>query len=68
MTDLDRIMNVMLKQMHEFSDQIRTTLLEGGASDYARYREMVGYLMGVEQVAQYLIEKAKEIEDAEEAD
>ena len=68
MTDLDRIMSALLKQVHEFSDQTRTMLLEGGASDYASYKGMVGYLMGIEQVAQFLIEKAKEIEDAEEAD
>ena len=68
MTDLDRIMSSLLKQVHEFSADTRTVLLEGGATDYARYREMVGYLMGVEQVAQFIIEKAKEIEDAEETD
>ena len=68
MTDLDRIMSSLLKQVREFSADTRTMLLEGGASDYARYRGMVGYLMGVEEVAQFLIEKAKEIEDAEETD
>lgn len=68
MTDLDRIMSFLLKQVHEFSNQTRTMLLEGGAGDYASYKGMVGYLMGIEQVAQYLIEKAKEIEDAEETD
>ena len=68
MTDLDRMMSTLLKQVHEFSADTRTVLLEGGAADYARYREMVGFLMGIEQAAQFLIEKAKEIEDAEEAD
>lgn len=52
----------MIKYVREQSTEAKAVLLNGGIEDYPHYRELVGYLRGLDEIAMALDFAASEAE------
>ena len=61
---MDKTLEVLLKQYRDKRNQIAEAVSSGAAKDYAEYRALCGEIRGLLTAESYLLDLAKNLENA----
>jgi hypothetical protein len=61
---MDKTLEVLLKQYRDKRNQIADAVSSGAAKDYAEYRALCGEIRGLLTAESYLLDLAKNLENA----
>jgi hypothetical protein len=63
---MDKTLEVLLKQYRDKRNQIADAVSSGAAKDYAEYRALCGEIRGLLTAESYLLDLAKNLENADD--
>jgi hypothetical protein len=63
---MDKTLEVLLKQYKDKRNQIADAVSSGAAKDYAEYRALCGEIRGLLTAESYLLDLAKNLENADD--
>jgi hypothetical protein len=63
---MDKTLEVLLKQYKDKRSQIADAVSSGAAKDYAEYRALCGEIRGLLTAESYLLDLAKNLENADD--
>ena len=63
---MDKTLEVLLKQYRDKRNQIAEAVSSGAAKDYAEYRALCGEIRGLLIAESYLLDLAKNLENADD--
>ncbi len=63
---MDKVVNVVMKEIRERRSQLSEALAAGSAKDYAEYKYLCGEIRGLSAVEMYLSDLAKNLEQIDE--
>jgi hypothetical protein len=63
---MDKTLEVLLKQYRDKRNQIAEAVSSGAAKDYAEYRALCGEIRGLLTAESYLLDLAKNLENADD--
>ena len=63
---MDKTLEVLLKQYKDKRNQIANAVSSGAAKDYAEYRALCGEIRGLLTAESYLLDLAKNLENADD--
>jgi hypothetical protein len=63
---MDKTLEILLKQYRDKRNQIAEAVSSGAAKDYAEYRALCGEIRGLLTAESYLLDLAKNLENADD--